>query len=99
MISMPAGNIQRFFQLVEFMIGQTLVSKNLVQTLVGKIVHILACVPAARTFVNRILQALRDAHAEQFMSIDEGTVQDLMWFKQFLKKFNAHAAFNPKVHY
>lgn len=56
--------------------------------IIGKVIHISSCVPAARTFINQILQALRDAHSQDCVTIDQGFKQDLMWFKKFLRKFN-----------
>lgn len=95
MLTMPAEKIDRFLQLVDWMKNQGSVSKKLVQTLVGKTIHIVACVPAARTFVNRILIALRESHDKISVDIDAGFRNDLSWFTRFLKKFNRRSMMKP----
>lgn len=56
-----------------------------------KTIHIVACVPAARTFINRILGALRSAHLESSVLVDSYFRKDLMWFDKVLKKFNGRS--------
>lgn len=63
--------------------------------IVGKVIHISSCVPASRTFINHILQALRDAHHQDYVVVGEGFRQDLMWFQKFLKKFNGVSMMRP----
>lgn len=62
MITMPDEKIKKFLEHVEWLLKQEQVSKRVIQSLIGKIIHFTACVPAARTFINQILIALRAAH-------------------------------------
>lgn len=87
-ITMPEEKITKFLSIVEWIVLQERVSKKVIQTVIGKIVHLSACIPAARTFVNRILEALRAAHNDSYVPVDEGIVRDLKWFQKFLRKFN-----------
>lgn len=91
LLFMPEEKIRKFLDLVKWVETQQRVSKKVVQTLVGKTIHIVACVPAARTFINRILMNLRASHNETMVSIDPGFLSDLTWFKRFLKKFNGRS--------
>lgn len=91
MITMPIEKIDKFLKLVEFILDRPAVSKKVIQTLVGKIVHFTACIPAARTFVNRILEALRASHHRDDVLVDHGVIQDLKWFKMFLSKYNGRS--------
>lgn len=90
-LTMPSEKIQKFLDLINWIQEQEKVSKKIVQTLVGKTIHIVACVPAARTFINRILTALRSAHSEPSVLVDSSFKKDLLWFNKFLKKFNGRS--------
>lgn len=87
-ITMPEQKIHKFLDLVTWMLQQESVSKKIVQSSIGKVIHFTACVPAARTFINRILSALRDSHNETVVFVNQGMAADLRWFKRFLKKYN-----------
>lgn len=88
LISMPDEKVNRFLKLVDWVMTQSQVSKKLVQSLIGKIIHLSSCVPVARVFVNHILESVRICHAEDGVPVDERMLQDLRWFRKFLKKFN-----------
>lgn len=88
LISMPDDKIARFLSLVDWIITQPAVSKKVLQSLVGKIIHLSSCVPVARTFINQILESLRISHGEAKVIVNEHMLQDLRWFRRFLKKFN-----------
>lgn len=88
LLTIPSEKITKFLQLVEWLIEQESVSKRIVQSLIGKIIHFSACVPASRTFINRILAALRAAHNDSEVSVTTGMLADLKWFRRFLKKYN-----------
>lgn len=76
-ITMPPEKIQKFFAFVKWIIQQESVSKKIVQSLIGRIIHFTACVPAARTFINRILAAIRDAHEKPHVLVMSGMLADL----------------------
>lgn len=88
LITMPNEKIVKFLEMVDWVIQQDRVSKKVVQSLIGKIIHFSACVPAARTFINRILMTLRAAHESQKVTVSSRMRADLKWFKRFLKKYN-----------
>lgn len=95
MITIPSDKIKKFLDIVDFALPQKAIPRKLVQAIIGKIVHFSCCIPAARTFINRILQALRSAHGQPLVEMDDGMVQDLMWFKRFLHKFNGKSMMRP----
>lgn len=97
MISMPGEKIRKFLELVEWCLLQERVSKKIIQTVVGKIIHLSACVPAARTFINRILDVLRQHHESASIPITQGIIQDLEWFRKFLRKFNGKSMMRPST--
>lgn len=95
LMTIPDEKIKKFLDLVEWIIQQACVSKRVIQSLIGKIIHFSACVPAARTFINRILSALRDAHDSSTVPVTEGTQADLRWFRRFLRKYNGKSIMKP----
>lgn len=95
LMTMPDEKIKKFLDLVEWIAEQKCVSKRVVQSLIGKIIHLSACVPAARTFINRILAALRSAHHSGTVPVTDGFLADLKWFRRFLKKYNGKSIMKP----
>lgn len=98
LMTMPDEKINRFLDLVNWVITQQSVSKRVIQSLIGKIIHLSSCVPAARTFIKRILSSLRAAHSHTEVAITPGALADLRWFKRFLRKYNGRSfmkATNP----
>lgn len=96
MISIPEEKIGKFLKLVEWVMVQDSITKKAVQSLVGKVVHFSSCVPAARTFVNHILETLRNAHDHNTIEVDGHMIQDLKWFHRFLIKFNGKCMIKPR---
>lgn len=96
-INMPSEKIQKFLDLIGWIMQQDSVTKKVIQTLVGKVIHITSCVPAARNFINRVLMALRQSHLVEMVQVDEGLNKDLQWFVKFLNKFNGRSMMKPKT--
>lgn len=90
-VSIPKEKIHNFLQCLK----RPSISKKVNQMIVGKVIHILSCVPASRTFINHILQAHRDAHKQDHVVVGEGFRQDLIWFQKFLRKFNGVSMIKP----
>lgn len=95
-ITMPTEKIHKFLQFIQWVMQQSVVSKKVIQTFVGKVIHITTCVPAARNFINRILLALRQSHLADVVPVGHRLDKDLQWFRKFLKKFNGHSMMKPK---
>lgn len=91
LISMPDGKITKFLKLVEWLMTQKCAPRKTIQSLIGKIVHQSSCVPAARTFVNQVLDSLRGSHNANPVVINDSMLQDLRWFRKFLRKFNGRS--------
>lgn len=92
-LSIPHKKIEQFLALAKWTLGQATVSKKLVQRIVGKINHISRCAHPARLFMARILQALRDAHGQDWVQVEKMR-PDLHWFCLFLKTYNGVSIMN-----
>ena len=63
------------------------VNTRQLQSLLGSLLHMSKCVPPARIFVGRLLDALRKARGLN-IKIDKQIRGDLQWFKDFARGWN-----------
>ena len=68
-------------------------SKTQLQSLLDSLLYITKCVRYARSFLNRLLQLLRENHAQKFITLTEEANRDIKWFKKFLPIFNGKSFF------
>ena len=69
-------------------------SKKRFQSLLGKLIYLHKCVIPARTFVNRILQLLRDNTGKKRIQLNTEFFKDIAWFQTFLPHFNGTTKFD-----
>lgn len=84
----PEEKIVLFLALVNWAKEQKVLTRKTVQRLVGKIVHLSGCLPAARTFANGILHDLRHAGGGSDIPITDHTRTDIRWFATYLRRYN-----------
>ena len=71
-------------------------SRTQLQSLLGSLLYITKCVRPARSFLNRMLQVLREnAHGSNFL-LSSSFHQDLNWFLTFLQQYNGVTYFDHK---
>ena len=58
------------------------------QSLCGRLNHIAQCVRPARRYMNRILQALREARGGRRIHVDEEFLKDIRWFIDYAEQTN-----------
>ena len=68
-------------------------SKNELQSLLGRLLYISRCVWGSRIFLNRMLQLLRDYHHVTQIPLSRDFHHDLLWFMRLLKTFNGVVVF------
>ena len=65
------------------------ITKRQLQSVIGKLMFAAKCVPPARIFINRLLNALRKLqHRSHRIRLDCQMKRDLMWWSKFLPAFN-----------
>ena len=76
-------------------------SRRDLQRLIGRLQHIAKCIRPARRFMNRILQALRNAPFTGKHPVTEEMVRDIEWFKMYAKTSNGLVLLQsgPKQHW
>ena len=67
------------------------ITKKQLQSLLGKLLYLHRCVIPARTFVNRLLNKLRQTTTR--VKVCDDVKKDLTWFIQFLLQFNGKIMF------
>lgn len=86
-IRMPEEKIRKFADLARHTYNKRIVSVKTVQSIAGHINHLSKAVRPARLFLNRILEALRNAEKGP-VKVDRQFKADLQWFLTFLPAFN-----------
>ena len=71
-------------------------TKQQLQSLLGSLLYITKCVRPARYFLNRMLQVLRENHANKHISLTADFVKDLNWFNTFLCSYNGITFYDNK---
>ena len=78
-------------------ITKTVATKQQLQSLAGKLNFISNCVRPARRFMNRILEALRQAHDQDAITVTEELRRDVAWFRDFANQSNGKLLIEPKL--
>lgn len=63
------------------------ISKRHLQSIIGKLIHLLKCVRPARLFIARLLEALRGM-TRNYVKVDSDMRKDLQWFQAFASSWN-----------
>ena len=84
--------IIEILDMCQSIVTRRFISKKQLQNLLGKLLYVHRCVPPARIFVNRLLNMLRNANDR--IQVNSEMLKDIMWFQQFLGKFNGKIMFS-----
>lgn len=93
-IRIPEEKIEKFVDLARYTYNKRIVSIKTVQSIAGHINHLSKAVRLARLFLNRILEALRNADRGP-VRVDRHFNADLKWFLTFLPDFNGRTLILP----
>lgn len=77
------------------------VSRTMVQSITGKLLHLAHCVKGARKFTSRILDRLRHMAAvnQTWTTVDPQFLADIRWFQLYASTANGVALIDPKRHH
>lgn len=72
-------------------------SRSMIQSLVGKLIHLANCVRHARKFTARILTTLRYmiSKSKAWITLDEGFKADVKWFQAYAQSANGLSLISP----
>ena len=87
-ISIPSKKLQEIITICKNLQSKTHCSKRDLQSLLGSLLYITKCVAPARSFLNRMLQLLRDNVHNSKILLNDQFFKDLAWFNTFLENYN-----------
>ena len=87
-LSIPADKVREVLEYVERCKSARSLHCKQLQSLIGKLMHLAKCVPPARVFMSRIIEALRDMKGAHFTRVTPSIRADLEWFAQFAAAWN-----------
>ena len=96
-ISIPPEKLQEIKNMCEKWKYKKSCSRTQLQSLLGSLLHITKCVRPARSFLNRMLQVLRENAHGFNLSLSSIFHQDLNWFLTFLQQYNGITYFDHKT--
>ena len=95
-IAIPEDKMRRIEDILQEWKSKTFASRQQLQSLLGNLLYIHKCVRPARTFVNRMLQLLRDNYDKKSISLTHDFRRDLRWFVKFVRSYNGTSYFDHK---
>lgn len=94
-VAIPAKKLQEVLKECELWLSKKRVKKGMIQSLLGKLIHISNCVVQARKFVARIIQTLRDMGQREWTTVNEPFIKDVRWFLEFARISNGIRYIRP----
>ena len=92
-LKIPDGKIDDILDIISHVGGCKYISKQKLQSLLGKLLYISKIVVPAGAFLNRMLQVLRDNKNKRWICLNREFHRDLNWFGAFLPTFNDAVTF------
>ena len=89
-LSIPKDKLAQTLELVDIMASRRSINKKQLQSMIGKLLHVAKCIRPARTFVARLLMALREMSAF-YTPVTQEMRADLEWFQEFGRSWNGVA--------
>ena len=74
--------------------GKVVASRHELQQLLGKLIHVTQCSPAASLYIQSLLSELRNSPSSGTKLLSLESKIDLLWFTESLKDFNGIHYFN-----
>lgn len=87
-ISIPQSKLVEVLQECRQWLSRKRVTRNMVQSLAGRLSHVAGCVQHGRKFLTRILGALRGDPAKKWITVDSEFLKDVKWFHLYADAAN-----------
>ena len=94
-LSIPDNKLATILTQVKTVYATDRITKKQLQSLLGYLLFVAKCVRPTRTFVSRLLEALRGA-TKGYIIIDSAIRADLSWFIQFCSEWNGVGFISPR---
>ena len=87
-LSIPSAKIQELLDRIQQLIHSRRIAYHDLQSLLGLMSFVTACVHPARIFMSSLLNGLRGVRPNQYLPISLEIKADLQWWLKFLVRFN-----------
>ena len=94
-VSVPAAKLAEVLAECSQWLEVSTATKKQVQSLAGKLVHVAKCIPHARRFISRILEALRSAQDGATLKVTPSFKADVKWFTLYAQRSNGVHLLDP----
>ena len=87
-LSIPTDKVNDILTVVDRYRHCKSITRQQLQSLIGKLMHLAKCVEPARAFMSRILDTLRDMGHAHYTRVNDQMRADLAWFWEFATSWN-----------
>ena len=87
-LEVSTDRLQELDKLLQLWVQKVEASKRELQSLIGTLQFVAACVKPGRIFMSRILNLLRVSPEQGSTVMDEDLRQDIRWWQKFLRTYN-----------
>ena len=95
-MSVPEEKLQKIKHTCKSWLHRKNCTKKELQSLLGSLLYISKCIKAARIFLGRMLNTLRNNFADNIITLDVEFKKDLNWFAKLLPSFNGVSFFDKR---
>lgn len=96
-VSIPSDKMKEVVDECGTWLNKKLVTKTMVQSLVGKLAHVANCVLPGRKFLARLLATLRAFGEKKWTTINDECIKDIRWFYQYATTSNGITLYAPQL--
>lgn len=96
-VSIPAQKLEEVLTECELWEERSRVNKVMIQSLIGKLVHLSNCIQHGHKFLARILNTLRAMDNRNWTTIDSDFKKDVRWFKIYARTGNGISLYTPTL--
>lgn len=97
LLSIPQDKMREVLAHCQLWGSKLRASRLMIQSLIGKLLHLANCVRHARKFTSRILATLRrmGENDKTWITLDEGFKADVSWFRHYASSANGVSLLSP----
>lgn len=98
-VSVPTQKLEEVHQECVSWLARSRVNKRLLQSFIGKILHVSPCIRHSRKFTARMLASLRKANVKSWITIGDEFRADVKWFEQYSHVANGISLIAPNIEF
>lgn len=87
-VSIPQAKLDETIQECEKWSHRKRANRRMIQSILGKLIHVSACVAQGRKFVSRIIDTLRSMGNHNWTNVTEEFLLDIKWFLAYARAAN-----------